>query len=135
MMSVVLFASLNGCSSVIPTPTPAQPTTAASPTTVPTDTAALPTPTVSGAPSAQAGWSMVDSDSVAGTSRLYLALSADDAVYALTQTCADSCVHQVLVTSDGDEWRTMANQIPNADSVEDLGFADGRYVAGGAAGG
>ena len=78
---------------------------------------------------------MVDSDLVSGTSRLYRALSADDAVFALSQTCAASCVHQVLVTSDGYEWRTMADQIRNADSVEDLGFADGRYVAVGMAGG
>jgi len=41
VLSVVVFASLSGCSSVTPTPTPAQPTGPASPTPIPTATAAL----------------------------------------------------------------------------------------------
>jgi hypothetical protein len=104
----------------------AMPTPSAGPTQAPTSTLA-PSPSVAG------GWEHVSNDLLGGTNSLYRSLSADEAVYSISRTCSDSCVHQVLVTNDGREWRTMANSIANADSVQDLAFDDGLYVSVGIA--
>jgi hypothetical protein len=71
----------------------------------------------------------VASDLLSASNGLTRALSADDAVYAVAQTCSAGCTYDVLVTNEGQGWRTIATDIPDATAVNDLAFSDGRFVA------
>jgi hypothetical protein len=75
----------------------------------------------------------VDSEVLSHTTLLARALSTDEGMYVLTHDCSEGCTYQLLITDDGQEWRPVADPITDADLVEDIAYASGRYIAAGEA--